>query len=498
MTNKIFNFESDGKKVLGFDTGLDAQSFAQAKMAQFITQTGTIVYPDGKIETWKADSVTERPGDTDKGTMVIRGPSFPGESLDSLLRGTGRQDPSLDAVRFWLKARQLLADRQSQEDSTASFSGASGALIVMKDHGAFPRGTILFPPERLVKRCIEAEGDRKAAAVQQWYHPDLRGDDETAFSAGIMLYNVFSGGMPFVRDDGDTLRQDMREGVFMPLELAAPGIDPKLAALIGDVLLPIKKIAEGKKRPSPSELSDFIGSAGGPPVSSWFTDLSEAQRTKIENEREQYKKTRGLVVKTRRFVIRNTAILMGCAAAVIALVLGVRSYIVHLRDMPNTIGMNPVQVAETYYGAFSSMDHSLMEACVTNKAGKGDIDMVVNLFVITRVRQAYETMDASLTAQDWLDAGSPETDKTIFGITGLRLTALESDESDGEVSVRAGYTLWMPGSMAAETEELPSAEELMKENPAIIPPAGFNYTDDVKLTFHKDSWRISEINRKAE
>jgi hypothetical protein len=486
---RVFNFELGGKQVLGFDTGLDAQAFAQAKMAQFITQTGAIVYPGGKVEPWQAAGVIEIPDESGKGIMVVQGPGFPGESLDSLLRDPGRREDAFDAVRFWLNARL------SVEAPDAFFPGAAGILIVMEGEKSWPRGTLLFPPERLIKRCIEAEGDRESLAAQQWYHPDLRGEERTAFSAGIMLYAVFSGGPPFVRDDGDTVRQDMREGVFMPPELAVPGLDAETAALINEALLPVKKIDEGKKRPSPSAIAAHIGNAGGFTAASLIKDLPRAELAKIENEREQYKKTRGLVVKTRRFVIRNTAIITGCTAAFVALVLGVWSYVKHIQDLPNTVGMTPVQVAETYYGAFGTLDHTQMEACVINKAGKGDVDMVVNLYVISRMRQAYESMDAAVSAQAWLDAGAPATSQTVFGVTGLNLTDVETDESDGEVRIRADYTLWMPATMAGEGDSLPPADEGMDEDPAPLPPASFRYSDELKVTLHKDAWRISEINR---
>jgi hypothetical protein len=158
--------------------------------------------------------------------------------------------------------------------------------------------------------------------------------------------------------------------------------------------------------------------------------------------------------------------------------------------------MTPVQVAETYYGAFGGLDHTLMEACVINKAGKGDVDMVVNLYVISRMRQAYESMDAAVSAQAWLDAGSPETNQTIFGVTGLVLTALETDESDGEVRMKADYTLWMPASMAGGEETMPAADEVMSENPRPVPPERFIYSDELTISLHKDSWRISGIERR--
>ncbi|MDR1566551.1 MAG: hypothetical protein LBS48_04610 [Treponema sp.] len=486
MTDNIFCFELDGRTVLGFDTRLDAQAFAQAKMAQFITQPGYMVYPDGSVEPWKASGVTERsrvPGDP--GTMVIWGPAFSGESLDSLIRDPERKDEALPAVIRWIKACEKLKEE-------ALFPGAAGTLI-----GASASGSgqaVFFPPERLVKRCIEAAGESGVISAQQWFHPDLKGPDSAAFSAGAMLYGIFCGAPPFYSNDREILRQDIREGVFTPPGLAAPGLDKDLAKLISGALEPVKK-GEEKKRPAPEAMAKFLGRPGSRSAASWFTPLTEEEEVKLRNERDQYQKTRDLTVKTRRFVIRNTAIITGCAAALLALILGVRGYFKHQAELPTTRGMTPVEVAETYYGAFGTMDHILMDACVINKAGKEDVNMVTNLFVITRVRQAYESMgESAVTAQEWLEAGSPETDKTVFGVTGLKLRTLDGDEGDGEVSFMAGYTLWVPAGFDGEEEELPSQEEMMN-NPRPRPPSGIEISDRLTLSFHKDAWRISKIDR---
>ncbi|AEF80821.1 hypothetical protein [Leadbettera azotonutricia] len=486
MTERIFNFDLDGKKELGFDTGLDAQAFAQAKMAQFITQKGWIVFPDRRMETWKASGVYE------KETMIIWGPAFPGESLDALVRDGNRKDEALDAIRLWITARAMIGQTEFL------YPGASGVFVVTETSADYPKGTLLFPPERLVKRCIEAQGNEAIVAAQQWVHPDLKNDEETVFSAGAMLYAVFCGAPPFYRENDEVLRQDIREGVFMRPGLAAPGFDAELAALIADAISPIKKNPDAKKRPSPDMLNEALGSPGSKKALSWFTALSEEELAKIRIEQGQNKKNRELKVKTRRFVARNTAILISCAALALVIVFGTRGYINHQKDLPNTKGMAPVQVAETYYGAFENLDHTQMEGCVINKAGKGDIDMVINLFVITRVRQAYETYsEANYAAQKWLDDGSPVTDRTVFGVTGLKLTTLDSDESDGEVSFRAAYTLWVPANMAGDSEP-PSSEEIMKPDYVPPQPKGLEYTDILKIAYHNDSWRISEISRSEK
>jgi hypothetical protein len=458
MEAKIYCPEVNGKPVLGFDTALDAQSFAQAKMAAFLTQTGTVVFPGGRVETWQAQGVAEleRKSGAPQ-TMVIWGPAFPGERLTGIISDSARGDEALDALRYWLRARPLVEG--------AGFLSPAGVLIVTEKSGRkagadFPPGTLLFPPERLVKRCLEAEGIN---AAEERLHPDLSGGEGIAYSAGIMLYEIFRGLPPFKREDPLLLRQDMREGVFMPPGLAAPGLDKELAGLISLSLAPVQQKSGAAPRPAPAAIEEALGPPG------------EEALSKIRLEQEQFLKRKNLTVNTRRFLTRNTAVISGLLIAALALFLGIRSFIKDQEGRPPTLGMSPLEVAEAYYGAFGNLDHETMSACVMNKAGKGDIEMVINLFVITRVRGAYEAggMNNFVSAQDWLDSGSPETDKTVFGVTDLQIRTL--GERDGEVQMEASYVLWMPENLSGKTP----------------------ITDRLRLSFNKDRWRIAAIEREA-
>ncbi|MDR1863278.1 MAG: hypothetical protein LBQ67_05090, partial [Treponema sp.] len=383
--------EINGKPVLGFDTALDAQSFAQAKMAAFLTQKGRVVFPDGladgkavgNIESWQSEGVAELGKEGAQKTMVVWGPYFSGERLTDITASPERRDEALDALRYWLRARPLIIEEAGSP---------AGVLIVTgrtrKGAAEFPPGALLFPPERLAKRCLEAEG---ISAAEERLHPDLKGAEGIAYGAGIMLYEIFCGALPFNREDPQLLRQDMREGVFMPPELAAPGLDRELAALISRSLAPVKQKPGAAPRPDPEEIARFLGPPGSRSRDSWLAPPAGEELAKIRLEREQYLKRTNLKVNTRRFLTRNTAVITGIFIAALALLLGVRSFIKGQEGKPTTIGLLPQEVAETYYEAFGKLDHETMSACVVNKAGKGDIEMTVNLFVITRVRGAYET-----------------------------------------------------------------------------------------------------------
>ncbi|MDR3335014.1 MAG: hypothetical protein LBT13_09055 [Treponema sp.] len=447
---RIIPFQLEDTLVLGFDTGLDARAFAQAKLAQLITQWGYLVSAAGSIEPWRPGGVVQRDG-----TMCIWGPNFEGERLDALIQDDKRKDEALNALRYWIQARRFLGSQELPHPWPA------GAFID-------PAGTILFPPDHLIRQSIEAEGSEAwLKNVERWVHPDLTGNRAVSFAAGAMLYQVFCGSPPFPNGDIDAVRQDIREGVFLPPLLATPGLDQDLARLISRAITPGKE-KHLEERSNQEALGEYLGPPGAPGVASYIHGLGDAELVKLRVERERFKKKAEVRVKTKRFMNRNVAILTGVCVSILLLGGVIWSIMKGQADKPTTQGMNPLEVAETYYGAFGTLDHSTMDACVINKAGKEDINMVTNFFVINKVREAYERTSL-ISAQEWVDSGSPPTAATVFGISELRLEARDASQT----VLQASYMLWIPDA----------------------PPEGI--TDELRLVLHKGTWRITEIKRAS-
>ncbi|MDR0656808.1 MAG: hypothetical protein LBG22_10880 [Treponema sp.] len=477
MNVHIFTFETEGKKALGFDTGLDAQGFAQAKLAQFITEQGFILYPEGRKEIWKPAAVIEMdspaaPGEGKR--MIIRGPAFEGKRFDGILED-GRREDALDALRFWIRAR--LKDEAVPIWPAAVIVQASGAL--------------LFPPDFLCTRCLQAEGTEALFSGRDAYvNPALSGGEAAAFSAAVMLYRIFAGKLPWDLTSAkpeDTLHEDMNEGVFLPARLAAPGLDEKLAALIDRALFPGK----GGKR---TDLGEFAAALEGS-ASSFVKALSESEFNALEEERKKLQKRKTVSVQSRRFVIRNSTIIAGIAVVVLVAGLIARSIVEGQKDRPTTKGMRAEEVVSAYYNSFNTLDHMMMEACVIEKAGKEDINMVTNFFVMSKVRQAYEIGQLTmLSAPEWKAQGSPALPVPVFGITDLSIELNGGDESRELVSYETRYMIYYPGS-AEETA--PAELTATGETPPMIPQI-LSIRDEVTLIKHKDAWRISEINRRQD
>jgi hypothetical protein len=447
--------EIEGKPALCFDTGLDSRSFAQAKFAQYFTEPGFLVLPDGSNEPWKAAGVIE----TD-GTMRIWGPLFRGARLDLLVDSADEatRQQALQAVTSWIRAKMFLGQTRSSPNPSAAFIGES---------------TVLFAPETLAARCMLAEG----GGDNRYTSADLEGMEVAAFCAGTMLYRVLIGVHPF--PDTENFHQDMREGVFLPPHLEAPGLDEKLCDLIQAALL-LPAAGKQTQRNVTAILGDLLNilMEGGKEaaIASFFRTLSEEENARLAKDKERYLKRKNAAVKTTRFVTRNKAILMGTAAALLAALLVTQSLLKSAADRPSTKGMDSLTVIHCYYSALDTLDHILMEVCIKG-ADKSDINMAVNLFVINRVRQAYESASGPsiVPASEWKEQGGELPAPDVFGITDLAVDYLSGSEDEGQIRYLAHYTLWFPN-----------------EEPSV------RRSDELTLTRTRGNWRITEIKRTAE
>jgi hypothetical protein len=470
----IFHFEHEGGPVLGLDTGLSAEAFARARLASLVTEPGYIVsFQTAGIEPWRIGGVTELlvNGRT-KPVVVIRGPDFAGRTLDEIIMDSNTAPGNaLNALAAWVRARLALPP---EGRTLPPWPGA--ALI----DGAAE--TVLFLPEAPVRRVFDADGgETRINGAERWTHPDYSGEEAGVFAAAALLYRALSGRLPYPNRDRNVLRQDIREGVFIPPALAAPGLRDEPASLISAALLPRSKFKG--RRPALADFERVIaaGNAGG-----FFNSITVEERSKLEAERKRFLQRREKTVKTRRFLSRNRTVLLAVLGAAVIAAFAAGSLIRARLDRPSTRGMESARVIETYYNAFNSLDHTLMEACVTGGAGKDDINMVTNLYVLSMVRQAYEARIAVISPDEWRESGGGPSEKAVFGTSDLVLTETITDENGG-LRFRVEYRFFSP---YPDNDSDTAAPQKV--------PAGIPRADELTLVKDKKGlWHIAEIRRSG-
>jgi hypothetical protein len=461
MGQRIYISEVDGKSSLCFDTGLDPRSFARTKMSQSLIDTGIIVNPDGSNETWKIIGVNETGG-----FMRVFGPFVPGKRLDLLLEEIGSsQSPALkqevmEAVINWSKAKMFLGDTRSAINPGASF--------VSKEGGVF------FAPEHISSRCLYIEGNE----VDTYNCPDLAGMDITAFCAAVMLYKVLTGNHPYLSKD---IFQDMREGVFFPVHLAALGLNAQLSELINAALmLPVVK--KDKKNTITKTgieiLKGILEILSGNEnktvdISSLFETLSPEKAKQFEKEKKSYLFNKNKILKVKRYVKNNKYLLIGISIGVAFVIFILFNTVLSVSNRQTTEGMSPDTVVIAYYDAFSALNHQFMEACIKG-ADRSDINAASSYYAVLKQRQAYEGAKATsfIQARVWKEMGGELPAPNVFGVTDLKIKRISGDIYDGLIVFNAVYNLWSPFDSYAR-----------------------HISDTLTLKWDRNCWRIIELLR---
>ena len=490
----------NGTPCLALRTGLDQAAFAQAKLHSLITQPGRIVAPDGTVRDWMPEGVS-----APEGIMLVYGPDFPGRSLLEILQDAN----PLDQTRWVLRARHVLREVSQKTLSTdedgsrrrvPSLELIPAGTIVGSD------GSVLFLPERLVARALESLAPlaRLDGAIR-WHHPDLSGKEAWVFADAVLAYRALCCKDAFPGSDEDAVRNDMRDSCALPARMACPGLESRIAGLLDAALKgetgaarntrapvssqkskkPTPGLSPNMLRPSAEAIREALGEHGSGGLERFIHTLSTTEQVELENEKARHLKSTGAAIGAKRFTKKYSTILLVGLVSLVALAFIVRSILVSRSERPNTLGLSPLQVAQKYYQAFGELDHQFMEAAVRGKAGKGDIDMITNLFVISRVRMAYEHEEAFLSAERWKSEGSPPSDALIFGVTDLNLQPVDGDATDGETRYVASYTLWRPSESPASPEQTPVTR----------PPEADQREDTLRIRLIKDAWFIDEIGR---
>lgn len=440
MQRHIHISNVDNNNIACFDTGLDPRSFARTKMSQCLIEPGYVVNPDGTHEVWKSAGVNDT-----NGFMRVWGPMFSGKRLDLLLDNfdsvvtdtTKSKQTALQVVLWWIRAKMFLGDTRSTLNPGAAFvhDGKSPS---------YQKGAVFFAPEHLSNRCLLIEGTE----IDRYNCPDLIGMDASAFCAGVMLYKILTGSHPYPNTD---IFQDMREGVFLPVRLAAPELDEKLAALIqAALLLPVERKKASKS--GTDILSGFMEillvdtESTAIDISLLFNTLSVEKTKKAEKEKQRHLFRQNSIVKTKRFAIRNKHLLLGSSIALAFALFLLFSTQRTFSQRPTTAGLSSETVVIAYYESFSSLNHIFMEACIQRGVDRSDINVAATFYAISRTRQAHEAATAPLiiSARVWLEQGGTLPARDVFGITELTVERLAGSEADDMVVYRADYLLWSP------------------------------------------------------
>ena len=476
-------------------SGMEPRAFAHSAVTDYLHDACLRIAPDGTVqEFYLNETVTFF--NTEKGREEVgivlplreAQPLIGLACLDTDAAAGAFCDPQAlfraEAVlrKLYRLFSYLIAAYKQGAVSEAFFRAAVSAPLCLLAEGGADGGAqdlIVLPP-RLVLRCVTAETAAALRFHYPWVHPDAERvplDDAASFFLATLSYACITGAppfnsaaVPFAAVDGDDfcangaaeqLVQNIRDGVYVPVELRCPALRPQFAHLIDDGFavaagqgsakttgrhgsvksaghksIGLEKAASVDIMPNcraapllplveqlcsycDESLPLFVGmQADGVPAQhldaqkvcaqeqAALTEEAEVQAAEDSAQRaalEAFIRTARKRISRKRFVRRNSGKIAAATVLCAVLIAVTAAVVMHLRKPPETAGMSAEAVIRGFYTAVGTLDQTITGAYTKNKAAALYDGLMVHLYVTGKTREAYERKKIYYTPQEFFN-----------------------------------------------------------------------------------------------
>ena len=448
-------------------SGMEPRAFAHSAVTDYLHDACLRIAPDGTVQEFYLNETitffnTEK-GRDEIGIVLPLREAQPLIDLacldtDASAAGAFRDPQALFRAEFVLRKlyrlfSYLIAAYNQGAVSEDCFRAAVSVplclLAEVETDGGAQELIVLSP--RLVLRCVTAETAVALRFQYPWVHPDAERvplDDAVSFFLATLSYACITGAppfnsaaVPFAAVDGDEacdsgaaerLVQNIRDGVYVPVELRCPALLPEFARLIDDGLavaagqgsakttgqhgsveatehksISLEKTADGDIMPNcraaPSlplteQLCSYCDESL-PLFAGIQVDKVPAQQTALEAFIQTARKR----ISRKRFVRRNSGKIAAAAVLCAALIAVTAAVVMHLRKPPETAGMSAEAVIHGFYTAVGTLDQTITGAYTKSKAAALYDGLMVHLYVTGKTREAYERKKIYYTPQEFFN-----------------------------------------------------------------------------------------------
>lgn len=460
-------------------SGMEPRAFAHSAVTDYLHDACLRIAPDGTVqEFYLNETVTFFNTETGREEVGIVLPLREAQPLiglaclDTDAAAGAFYDPQAlfraEAVlrKLYRLFSYLIAAYKQGAVSEAFFRAAVSAPLCLLAEGGTDGGAqdlIVLPP-RLTLRCVTAETAVALRFHYPWVHPDAERvllDDAASFFLATLSYACITGAppfnsaaVPFAAVDGDVacgsgaverLVQNIRDGVYVPVEFRCPVLRPQFARLIDDGL----SAAAGQGSAKTTGRHGSVKSAGHKSISlekttgggimpncraapllllveqlcshcdeslPLFTGMQEqaaltkeAEVQAAEDSAQQQAALEAFIqtarkrISRKRFVRRNSGKIAAAAVLCAAFIAVTTAMVVHLRKPPETAGMSAEAVIRGFYTAVGTLDQTITGAYTKNKAAALYDGLMVHLYVTGKTREAYERKKIYYTPQEFFN-----------------------------------------------------------------------------------------------
>jgi hypothetical protein len=451
--SKVLVVEEGGRNVLAVPTGVSASDFVRSEIGSLQKESGWIVGDQG-IRPWQIRGFTQHAGQ-----IHFWGDHHPGVRLEDCL------DEPIEANLARLKSLTgaLLA---LAREKIPVFPLRTDGIYFLED-----RSVLFMPPGIMQRIAVLRPFPERVRTYNVINNPDLSGPKTHSFSVGALLYRMLLGRYPFHGEDDISINSQIRDLRITPPALSRPEIVAELSETI------VRSLDRaGRDAPEMGVWDAVLFRAL---TQGHRREVSLAERTAAEGAAREHDERGQRIFRRRVFFQKHWRLMaiVGSVLVVVGSVVG--SILSNVFAPPVTRGYTPRQVTEAFYDAMNDLDHTTMEDATVDRAGAGEINEAMNLFVMSRVTMGYEGVSYIVSAKGWDERGRPEISprETLYGAI---IREVVEEQGEPQPVYRVRYEKWAP---ASESSEAGRRSE------------GALFVDRVRLRQDRQDWFIYEITR---
>lgn len=369
------------------NSGLDEYMFGKTSYASFLTQPG-MLFDGENFEPWCFTEVKSLEVTGKDSLQVFYAGKNPFKTeAKSLLDFYMTNDREIVFNAAYAVCNALT--KAALADVNVPLGGAGG--IIVEDKKENPK--ILFLPADLVKYSSNTLSVKDKANVYDcWVNETLQGLPATAFFRGNVAYTMLTGRFPYPAADSLERNADILDHKFLPVEMLLPGIEPELASAINKALVLTSTVVNEPGKKQKGTTTEALKPEADFPLEQLKkarTQVPTAEQQKeIEENIQNYVKSRDAKINTKRIIRRNTAALLTICAGIVALCFIIKGAVKSRGEEYTTQSLTSIQTIQAFFMNVNNQDVAALGNFVQGRSATRYTDAVSQVYVLSKQRQS--------------------------------------------------------------------------------------------------------------
>lgn len=517
----ILSFENN---LINLNSGILEENFGKMSYSSIITEEGILVEVEKKgdeysfsYSSWTFNEVQSIDTESGRKVFYCGNSPFRSSKIETLLNLL-ETEKSFESGTALIR---ILTDA-AYNNRNLTYTGAGGIILNLESSEKYQ---VLFLPEMLFSSAVAGLGDEeKARQIFLWQNPTLHGNTALRFARSLLAYRILTSRVPYPATDMIERNADILDHKFLPIDLYLEKLNSELSEKINSELqLNIATV----NRPGKKQKKTIAQKVKENTLSN-ETDKQKIERASLEYQKamsvfpmdlllqsesiskekisdedfskkaSDYMTRKAASVKTKRVIRRNVSKILTISIVSIVVILLTINVVKSSGDNGTSKSLTAEETTTLFFQGVNNLDTVLVDDLTKGKTAASYSNMVSQIYVISKNRQAYSQDRGFLNPgrfflfikeeQDVAEAG-------IYGITNLSVNGNEKSlnmkvplikERPEPITEDSGIKVYknMNSVKVAEYYVIHSeANDLYCEK----------HRDTITLTFLKNRWIITDI-----